>query len=187
MRNYGPRHIFMAIGISLLLFSPIIWLIAPIVVTETVYYERDSWLTYVYPTSYQLYGVAVAALVIAPLLLWIANVKKWTVALASLLIVLSGVCFYGASLGYFQIREEVITYRMPFESDEKTYAWSEVQEVIYHLRPPEAEEPSWYTFIFSDGQQTEINETRFVTQIQGKLNSRVRALKIPLTYDELED
>lgn len=185
MRNYGPRHIFMAIGISLLLFSPILWLIAPIVVTETIYYERDSWLTYVYPKSLQLYGVAIALVVIAPVLLWLVDVKKWTIGLASALIVLSGVCFYGAGLGYFQLREETVAYRLPFEKELKTYDWAEVAEVTYHIRPAESEEPSWYTFTFTDGSQTEINETRIVTQAQGKLNSRVRALGIPLIYDEL--
>lgn len=186
MRNYGPRHVFMAIGISMLLFSPIIWLIAPIIVTETIYYERDSWLTYVYPGSYQLYGVAVAVLVIAPLLLWIADTKKWTIAVASALILLSGICFYGAGLGYFQLREETLVYRLPFESELNTYAWTDVEEVIYHMRDPLSEEPSWYTFIFKDGKQTEINETRFVTQAQGKLNSRVRGMGITLTYEELD-
>ncbi|MFC4354012.1 hypothetical protein ACFO0S_02880 [Chryseomicrobium palamuruense] len=185
MRDYGPRHIFMAIGISLLLFSPILWLIAPILVTETIYYERDSWLTYVYPKSLQLYGVAIALVVIAPVLLWLVDVKKWTIGLASALIVISGVCFYGAGLGYFQLREETVAYRLPFEKELKTYDWAEVAEVIYHIRPAESEEPSWYTFTFTDGSQTEINETRIVTQAQGKLNSRVRTLGIPLIYDEL--
>lgn len=185
MRNYGPRHIFMAIGISLLLFSPILWIVAPILVTETIYYERDSWLTYVYPRSFQLYALAIAFLVIAPVLLWLADVKKWVMGVAAVFILLSGVCFYGAGLGYFQLREETVVYRLPFENERKTYAWSEVAEVTYHVRPPESEEPSWYTFTFTDGNQTEINETRLVSQAQGKLNSRVRSLGIPLIYDEL--
>lgn len=185
MRNYGPRHIFMAIGISLLLFSPILWIIAPILVTETIYYERDSWLTYVYPRSVQLYALAIALLVFAPVLLWLADVKKWVVGVAALLMVLSGVCFYGAGLGYFQLREETIAYRLPFESELKTYEWAEVAEVTYHVRPADSQESSWYTFTFADGNQTEINETRLVSQAQGKLNSRVRSLGIPLIYDEL--
>lgn len=185
MRNYGPRHIFMAIGISLLLFSPILWIIAPILVTETIYYERDSWLTYVYPRSFQLYAVAIALLVITPVLLWLADVKKWVIGVAAFLMVLSGLCFYGAGLGYFQLREETVAYRLPFESELKIYEWSEVAEVTYHIRPEESQETSWYTFTFTDGNQTEINETRLVSQAQGKLNSRVRSLGIPLIYDEL--
>lgn len=185
MRNYSSRHIFMAIGICLLLFSPILWIIAPVVVTETIYYERDSWLTYVYPQSFQLYAVAIGLLVIAPILLWLIDVKRWTIVLSIGLIILSGVSFYGASLGYFQLRDETVAYRLPFENEVKTYEWMEIAEVTYHVRPPESNEPSWYTFTFIDGNQTEINETRFVSHVQGKLNSRVRTLGIPLIYDEL--
>jgi len=177
----------MALAICLLLFSPIIWLITPIIVTETAYYVRNGLFTYVYPASYQIYGVAVAALVAAPLLLWLANVKKWTVVTAVLLLAASGYCFYGAALGYFQVTEEEIGYRSPFQTELQTYEWTDVEEVIYHTRPPEAEDPSWYTFRFTDGQSTEINETRLVTQAQGKLNSMIRGQRIPLTYDELEN
>lgn len=187
MRNYGPRHVFMAIAICLLLFSPIIWLLAPVIVTETAYYVRDGLFTYVYPRSYWIYGIAVGALVAAPLILWLANVKKWTVFVALSMLVVSGVCFYGAALGYFQVTEESIVYRYPFESETQQYEWNDVEEVIYHVRPPEAEDPSWYTFRFKDGDSTEVNETRFVTQAQGKLNSLIRGQKIPLTYDELEN
>ena len=185
MKNYSARHVFMAIAISMLLFSPIIWLIAPVVVTETAYYVRNGLFTYVYPSSYLLYGVAVGLLVAAPLLLWILDVKKWTVLTSILLLSASLYCFYGAALGYFQVTEEEIVYRAPFQQELQIYGWQDVEEVIYHVRPPESEDPSWYTFRFNDGASTEVNETRFVTQAQGKLNSLIRSQDIPLTYDEL--
>ncbi|QFF97676.1 hypothetical protein PB01_02015 [Psychrobacillus glaciei] len=183
-RRYDTRHIFMAIGACIAFLSPVFLIIIPLVVVNTLYDKRDIWITYVPGANYAAFGVGVFFLILACALLWLFDVRKWTVSAGILCLILCGFTFYVASLSYVTLSDEEISYRKLFSKEKQIYDWRELDELLYYEKFEEDKELSHYEFHFKDGQVLTIKQNSFVAGIQGSISSKVRGLGIPLEYVE---
>lgn len=183
-RRYDARHIFMVLGICITLFSPIFILLAPLLTANTLYYKRGIWITYAPGENYVVFGLSLFFLVLACGLLWTLDVRKWTISAGVVCVFLSGLVFYFASLSYVTLSSEEISYRTMFSKEKQSYAWEDLERLVYYVALPEDDELSYYEFYLKDGQMITMKQNGHVTQIQGKLNSKVRGLGIPLEYVE---
>ncbi|MFF2755570.1 hypothetical protein ACFVR1_17775 [Psychrobacillus sp. NPDC058041] len=184
MRNYDRRHIFMAIGACIALFSPIFLIIIPLAVVNTLYYKREIWITYVPGENYVAFGVGVFFLVLACGLLWLYDVRKWTVSVGILCFILCGLTFYIASLSYVTLSDDEIAYRTLFSNENQVYDWKELDKLLYYEKLPEDKETSYYEFLFKDGEMLTMKQNSYVKDIQGSLSYKVRGLGIPFVYVE---
>lgn len=184
IRNYDTRHIFMAIGAGLLVLSPIFLLTAPSVIVNTLYYKRGIWITYVPGENYVAFAAGLLLLVLACVLLWLLDVKKWTISASIICVILSGILLYMASLSYVTLSNEEISFRTLFSKEKQFYAWEELDQLLFYERPPEEKEISYYEFHFKDGQMLTMKQNNYVRELQGSLSSKVRGLSIPFVYVE---
>ncbi|TQR20283.1 hypothetical protein [Psychrobacillus vulpis] len=183
-RRYEARHIFMAIGACIALFSPILLLIVPLLVVNTLYYKRGIWITYAPGENYMVFGISVFFLVLACAMLWYFDVQKWAIGISLGCVIVSCIVFYIASLSYVTLSDEEISYRTLLSNEKRTYAWEELEQLVYYVKLPEDDEMSHYEFYFKDGEMLTIRQNSLVTEIQGSLNSKVRGMGIPLKYVE---
>lgn len=174
----------MAIGACIAILSPVFLIIVPLVVVNTLYDKRDIWITYVPGVNYAAFGVGVFFLVLGCALLWLFDVRKWTVSVGILCLILCGFTFYAASLSYVTLSDEEISYRKLFSKEKQIYDWRELDKLLYYEKFEEDKELSHYEFHFKDGQVLTIKQNSFVTGIQGSISSKVRGLGIPLEYVE---
>lgn len=185
-RSYDKRHIFLAMGACIILFSPIFMLIVPLGVVKTLYYQREIWLTYVPVENYIAFGASLVLLVIACALIGFLDIRKWTVSVGIVCVLLSGYVFYSASLSFITLSSDGIGYRKLFSQEKQTYQWDELEKLVYNVKLPEDDELSNYEFHFIDGEILKMKENRYVTEIQPNLNGQVRASGVPLIYNEPE-
>jgi hypothetical protein len=174
----------MAIGACIALLSPVFLIIVPLTVVYTIYDKRGIWLSYVPGENYVAFGVGVFFLVLACGLLWLYDVRKWTVSVGILCLVLCSLTFYIASLSYVTLSDDEISYRRLFSRENQVYDWKELDKLLYYEKLPEDKETPYYEFLFKDGEMLTMKQNSFVKNIQGSLNSKVRGLSIPLIYVE---
>lgn len=174
----------MAIGGCIALLSPVFLIIVPLAVVYTLYDKRGIWLSYVPGENYTAFGVGVFFLVLACVLLWLFDLRKWTISVGILCLLLCGFTFYVASLSYVTLSDDEISYRKLFSKEKQIYEWKELEKLLYYEKLPEDKETSYYEFLFKDGEMLTMKQNSFVKDIQGSLNSKVRGLGIPLVYIE---
>lgn len=183
-RRYDKKHIFLAIGACIVLFSPVYLLIIPLAVVNTLYYKKGIWITYAPTENYVTFGVSLFLIVLACLVLGFLGIRKWTVGAGVFCVLLSSLVFYIASLSYITLSGEEISYRTLFSKEKQSYSWEDIEKLVYYVKLPEDDELSYYEFYFKDGQMMKMKQNSYVTNLQGNLNGTVRAMQIPLQYVE---
>lgn len=183
-KNYGAKHIFMTIGICALFFSPIIVLIVPLALVEILYYQKGIWLTYTPKESFVAVGVAMFFIVLACALLWLSNVKKVAIGMSVVCLLFSTVLFYMASFPHVTLSDEKISYRTLFSKQEQTYSWNEIERFLYYVVDKEDDGLSYYEFYFKDGEMLTISQNYYVSDIQMRLNQKVRSAGVNIDYIE---
>ncbi len=174
----------MAIGICVLFFSPIIVLIVPLALVEILYYQKEIWLTYTPKESFVVVGVAMFLIVLACALLWLLNVKKVAIGISVVCLLSSSVLFYMASFPHVTLSDEEISYRTLFSKQEQTYSWNELDQFLYYVVDKEDDGLSYYEFYFKDGEMLTISQNYYVSDIQMRLNQKVRSVGVDVDYIE---
>ena len=169
---YETRHVFMAIAIVILLISPILLLIIPANVADTLYFSPDNWGVIVPGNGYVLYIVAFLFLLLASAILFLLDIKKISIIISILFLLASGVSFYFASATYIALSDDLISYRTLFSQKKHTYHWDEIEKAVYYDRLPGDGFPT-YEFFFIDGNSMTLSENGHVKELSGGIRGRV--------------
>jgi hypothetical protein len=171
----------MVLAISLIVFSPLLILFAPLVIGETVYFDRLNWVVYLPKINFVLVGISMLLLLAGFVVLWIKNINRMTIATALLLTVASGIVFYGASLSYTTLTDETITHRKPFEKEKQQYSWEDLESVQYYDNEDNLELSPYYSIYFQDGKELKLVQGGILdihTKI--RIDQKLRSLKTPV-------
>lgn len=168
---YETRHVFMAIAIVILLISPILLLIIPENVADTLYFSPDNWGVIVPGNGYVLYIVAFLFLLLASAILFLLDIKKLSIIMSLVFLLASGASFYFASATYTTLSDNSISYRTLFSQEKHTYHWDEIEKAVYYDRLPRDGFPT-YEFFFIDGNSMTLTENGHVKELSGGIRGR---------------
>ena len=175
LRDYEAlRYIFLIIAIGLLALSPIFLLTAPLLVANTLYHEAGLWYVFVSGTSYAVYGVGLLFLFLAAVIIFILNIKKSSIVIGVLCVLLSGISFVVASQEYTSLADDSISYREIFTKENHVYPWSEIEKVTYTKVPSNEGSPE-YEFYFKDGNRMKLAENDLVRQYRISMDNRLKS------------
>lgn len=171
-KDYEARHLFLALGIVILMVSPIFLLLFPAFIANTLYNTPEDWHIYVPGVAYVFYSIGFLFLVIAPAIIFILDIRKKSIIFGMTFLLLGGVFFYIASGPYKSLTSNSISYRVLFSTEKHTYSWEEVEKVVYYEIPSE-EGFSKYEFFFSDGTSMELNENGHIRLLRENIRSKI--------------
>ena len=174
-----PRHVFMVLGISLFLFSPLLIFFSPLIIGETIYFDQNNWIIYLPKINFILNGLSILLLVIAFVVLWLKGIKKVPIVLSILFAIASGAVFYGASLSFVTLSNEQIIFRHPFEHEKQIYAWEEIERVTYFDNQDNLEVPQYFMVYFQNRELKLVQGGILDVSTKMKIDSKIRSHKIP--------
>lgn len=169
LNNYDARHIFLAIGIGILVITPFLLLPMPTFVATNLH-NPNGWAVILPGTAYFHYAIGFLFLAASAFILFILDISKAAKIGSVVSLLLSAFFFMSAIQKYTSLADESISFRESLWSDRYSYAWEEVEKVHFNL----AEEgfPK-YVFHFKDGKELTFSENGHIrvwrTAIEGKL------------------
>jgi len=179
------RHVILVIGICTLLLSPLIIIIGPTFIAQTLFYERGFWLIQASPANYILLTAGFVLLIAAFIFLWWKDIGKKTVIVAGILALGCVVLFYGAITSYEKITPSAITLKAPFV-EKKVLDWEEVEKVDYFLYKEHSND-RYFMFHFKDGSTWRLNQSGYVTsEVQSNIERKLNKLGIPYLLNYLD-
>ncbi|QUW20549.1 hypothetical protein JSQ81_11835 [Sporosarcina sp. Marseille-Q4063] len=174
IKDYEPRHIFMAIAICIAVVSPVFILVLPTFIANTLYRTPDNWYIFVAGKTYGVYSIGFLFLTLSPFVLFLLAGRKFSVLISLVCLVLSGLTFYVASLNYTSLSTNSISYREMLTTENHTYSWSEIDRAVFH-QAKEDEEFSQYEIHFNDGNQLTLVENGTVRGLRDSIVNRLNA------------
>lgn len=173
MRNSEVlRYFFLVIAIAMLTLSPVFLLTAPLFVANTLYHRVGTWYVFVSGTSYGVYAVGYLFLFLAAVIIFILNIKKSSIGIGVICVILSAISFVFASQEHTSLADDSISYREIFTTERHIYAWNEIEKVVY-TRVPRSQGFSEYEFFFNDGNSMKLTENGIVKQFRDSLYNRL--------------
>lgn len=173
------RHVFMVLSICLFLFSPLVILFEPIVVSETLYYKMGVWIIVTPKINFVLCGLAVLLLIIALTVIWLTNIKKISIIVAIFCTICSSVLIYGASLSYVSLSGESLNFRQAFSKNEQKYLWTDVESIKYFDNLENTDNVPFYVFSFHDDKElTIVQNGRLTEEIRTRIDHKIREFNI---------
>lgn len=173
--SYSNRHIFMALGVGLVFLSPVLLLLIPSFIANSIHHTSGSWHVLIPKEGYITYGVAFILLCLAPFIVFIYDMKKNSIIIALTLVFLSGVFFFLASFHFISIGSQSLLYREGFFEEEYLYSWDDIKKAEY-AEVPRTDGFSTYNIFFEDGNAVSLKENGIVRNyrraIYAKLNER---------------
>ena len=94
IKDYEAKHIFMAIALVILVISPVLLLLTPAFVANTLYNTAEDWHIFVPGVSYIFYGLGFLFLVLSPAIIFILNIGKKSLIFGLVFLLLSSLSFY---------------------------------------------------------------------------------------------
>lgn len=168
----------MAISICIVLSSPLFLMFVPKAVAKMVYHSTGTWDIFVPGANYIVYGVGFFLLLLAALLPFLMNVRKVSIILCIICIMLSAASFFIASQSYRALSEDRISYRMLFSAKDNNYSWDQLEAVVYN---PETDgKSSEYKFLFNDGNSMTISENGYLVFLKSRLHNKLREIGIKI-------
>jgi ABC-type transport system involved in multi-copper enzyme maturation permease subunit len=179
IKDYETRHIFMAIAICIAVISPVLILVLPTFIANTLYHTPDNWYIFVAGKTYGVYSIGFLFLTLSPFALFLLAGRKFSVLISIAFLLLSGLTFYVASLNYTSLATNSISYREMFTTENHTYSWSEIDRVIFN-RMHEEDGFSEYEFHFNDGNEMTLVENSIVSGLRDSIVNRLNAEDIAI-------
>lgn len=171
MKRYEKKHIFMAIAIGFLLLTPVILLILPTTVVNTLYFSTSQLVVYATSKIYLVYGASLLFFSLAIFLIFLLWDKKVVFLASPLCFVLSGVLLFIASLHYISIGTDELSYRPLFTTEEHRYNWDEITSAISY--EDEMEMPIKYELTFNNGEQLTLMGNAYVQEYRFYINALI--------------
>lgn len=152
----------------------------PLIVGETLYYERGVWITQIPKINFVLCGIAILLLILAFVALWLMNMNKLSIFLAIFCTISCGILLYGASLSYISLSGEAVSFRYAFSKDKHNYNWENVKAIHYYDDLENDDVQQFYVFYFPDGEELNFKKNGLLTEeIKMKMEQKIRELNIP--------
>jgi hypothetical protein len=154
--NYEKRHFFMAIGIGILLISPILLLLIPSFIVNSLYLEPGTWVVIAPSNSYWLYGIGCFLLCLACFIIYLANVRKISIFIGMILIIVGVIFLLLGAKPFIAVSDEGISIRKD-TNEVIFYSWTEIDHINYY-DIPRSEGFDTYEFHFQDGNSIQLAE-----------------------------
>lgn len=167
------KHIFMVIGVALLILSPFLVFLLPNFIANSLYFRAGAWFVFVSNGVYAVYAAAFLLLIIACFLLYAMSLQKKSLYIGGVLLLASAFCFYLGGLNYTKLTDQGIDYRPVLSFNTHHYEWSETEAAIFRSVPSK-DGDSTFTFTFRD--KTELTMTvnrlffKFMQPIENRLS-----------------
>ena len=178
------RILFLVFAASLIFFSPLLVILGPMFFPITFFYEKHTWFYYTPTINYYLFSIAVFLVIVACILLLVTNIKKWAIALSTLLVILSIVAVVGGAVSYMKMSSKGVTYQHIFQFEESYYKWSEIEKAEYYSLDAQASGRPHFVIYFKDGNKYTFSETSHVQIARASINTMLRANDVELIYLE---
>lgn len=164
--NTRPSLKFFVFGFALLLLSPLVILIGPLMYVESVYFDRNYFLLITPKQNFMLLGIALG-LIIGSLFLLAWKRRIVTYVIVGFCIIASGITGALSFKSYTAMDEQGIIFQQ--YGDQQTYQWGEMAMIIYEMATPS--EAGNYKFTMSNGELIEIKENGKLERLKGKIYS----------------
>jgi hypothetical protein len=181
VRNYERRHYFMAIGIAILFISPLLLIIMPSFVVNSLYHEPGTWVVVVPSNSYILYGAGFFLLVVAALTVYFFNVRKIAVLISIGFVMISSLLFYYGTKPFRAISDQGISYREEMTGEINTYTWEDIN-YIYYYDVDWSEGFDQYEFFFEDGKHIQVTQNGSVMPYSIAISNKLKEAKIDIHW-----
>jgi hypothetical protein len=162
----------MAIGICILIFSPILLVFVPQSVSNAVHYTENLWYVFTPEMNFVVYAIGFLLLFISTMLLFLLDIKKISIILSLISASFAIVCFFVASQSYESLTDDFISYSPLFSSKDYTYPWNQVKSVT--LNEYKREGYSEYKFVFTDGNSMNLRYDNYFKVIEPRLNKNCK-------------
>lgn len=172
MNNYEPRHTFMAVALVILLLSPLLILLLPSFVANSLHHTVGNWYVFVTGASYIGYSIGFLFLFLSALIIFLLNRSKISLGISAICILLSGVSFFIAAQCYTSLADNSISYSEIFSKEKHTYSWDEIEKVVYNEVPRNEGFPK-YEFYFKDGGKIILAENGVVESLKDFIRNRL--------------
>ena len=186
MKNYEPRHIVLAIAISLFVLSPIVLLVLPTAVIGVLYHSPSQLVLYATSGSYLVYGAGLLFFCLSVLIIFLLWGRKLVMIVSLICLVLSGSSFYIAAQHYIAMGTDGLAYQLLFSSEEHIYRWDEIETAVYYQDESE-QIASTYAFTFHDGESIDLPENAHLAEYKFFINNFLEEAGIELEERFYED
>ncbi|MED1203603.1 hypothetical protein [Heyndrickxia acidicola] len=175
-KNYETRHLFMAIGICILIFSPILLVFVPQSVSNTVHFTKNLWYVFTPRMNFVVYAVEFLLLFVSTMLLFLLDIKKISIILSLISASLAVGCFFVDSQSHESLTEDFISYSPLFSLKDYTYPWNKVKSIM--LNGYKREGFSEYKFVFTDGNSMNLRYDNYFKVIEPQLDNKLQEMKL---------
>jgi len=122
------------------------------------------------------FAIGFFLLFLSSLTLFFLDIKKMSIFISVLLVLISIGCFMMAALPYKTLGDEGISFKEFMSTDVYTYSWEEVEKI----NRIDMEDKGFYDyeFLFTDGNKMSISYNGYFREILGKLGNQIAVIKI---------
>ncbi|SES67353.1 hypothetical protein SAMN05216389_101353 [Oceanobacillus limi] len=172
---YETRHIYLAIGICIAIFSPILLIFVPQTVAQILYYSDDTWYVFTSGENFSVFGAGF-------FFLFFWDIRKKSIVLSVVCLLLGLFCFVVASLSYKSLSDDSISYRSLLTLEVSTYSWEELDSIIYEENGDDGN--ATYQLLFTDGNSMSLKNDGHFKAIRYKFYNKLDEInKILETVD----
>lgn len=176
------RHIFMALAIGILFISPVLVLLLPSFVVNSMYNLKGTWGAFVPGAAYIGYAAGFFVLFLGFLIIFLKDVSKSSILICIGCVGLMAAFFYLAVQPHVAFSDETISYRKELLGNKTVYSWEEVEKVTFYTVVDGEGFPE-YEFIFQDGNVFNLKESGPVRQVKQAIRSRLSEEGKRLEYE----
>ena len=136
--------------------------------------------------NYWVFGFGLAILVLCCAILFIGNLKKWTIFVGIIFTTLACFLFYGSAMSFIVFADEGITYRGVFETEKKMIGWDDITHVVLEEVDPSKSGTSTFTFTLKNSEELSFIENSNISSIRGSMRAKFQQYNIPMEHIDVE-
>lgn len=184
-KSYQNKHVYLAIAVVIAVFSPILYFFLPQTLADIFHNREGVWFVSVPEVNFKIFAVGFGLLFISSFILFLLDVRKLSVSISIVFLLLAAGTFYIASQSYILLSDENITYNPFLKFERETYSWDEVERVIHHRT--EMGDISNYEFVFEDGKSVIIEDSSYFRNRSFKFNKRLAESNLSVDFQLIEE
>lgn len=143
----------------------------PQTIADIVHNKDDIFFVAVPDENFTVFAIGYGFICLASLILFLFNIRKLSIAISILCLILAFCIFYIGSQYYQTLAASTISYSPLFTLKKETYSWDEVTQIIHYRS--ENGEISEYKFVFADGNQMKINDNPYFQHVSYKFSKKL--------------
>ncbi|HWI47296.1 MAG TPA: hypothetical protein VNU45_03605, partial [Rummeliibacillus sp.] len=159
-RDYHPP-VLLVLSICTLVFSPLVILLMPLILSETIYFDRDNWIIVTPNVNYILIAVSSLCILFILLLFYFFKINMYSLSIGSGLLIISLLLVYASAKSCIIISEQGIQTQGPI-TKKHTYDWKDIKRIDNQLEKS-AGTRRHYIFYFHNGEKLTIMQNGLFT------------------------